>query len=1119
MKFIRNIIWFFGICFLTFSCSEKEKPNDPLFQKVPSSHSGIQFKNILKDTPELNILTYLYYYNGAGVAAADFNKDGFTDLYFTANQGEDKLYLNQGNRPDGETGLPAGEAGFKFEDITKKSGIDNKEGWTTGVTHVDINNDGLLDLYICKVGNYRGLKGHNLLYVNQGNDDNGYPIFKEDAASYDLDFSGFSTHSAFFDYDLDGDLDMYLLNHSVHPNRTYGKGTKRMKMDSLSGDRLYKNQNGKFIDVSTEAGIFQGEIGYGLGLGVGDLNNDGYPDIYVGNDFFENDYLYINQKDGTFEEVISKDDTRLGHTTHFSMGNDLADINNDGLIDIVSLDMLPENLETYKTSGLEYPYPTYQNYLRNGYAPQYMQNNLHLNLGNGNFGEIGNLSGISATEWSWGALFADYDNDGLKDLFVSNGIKGATNDMDFINFIANENIQKRIEKGMTTEDIDFISEMPQKKVPNYFFRNRGDLTFENVTEKWSDKEASYSNGSVYADLDNDGDLDIVVNNVNQEAYLLKNTSERKKTGNFLKIDFKGEAGNPSGIGAKVIVYSGARTIAQENFTTRGYLSAVPPNLHFGVGKDSLIDSVQVIWPGGKNQTLKSVAVDQRILLDFSEADGNFYTQFPKKNPSYLKNGTDFLGFHHKDARTLEFDRDPLIPYANTNQGPQVSVVDSNNDGLQDVFIGGAKGQASQLFVQDGHKNFQPQQQALFEKDAINEDVTQVFFDADGDGDQDLLVASGGNEFKEGEALQPRLYRNNNGIYEKDDKQFKDLSVNASKVDAVDFDADGDMDLTIASDQMPHQFGATPRQYLLENDGRGNFRQVSKEKSPDFYNIGNVKDFVWKDLDGNGYQDLIAVGHWMPISIFMNDGESIKLQGDTGLSKTEGWWNAIAADDFNNDGDIDLVAGNWGLNSKFKASEEKPITLYRNDLDNNGSVEPIVTYFHREKETPFASKDELVKQLPYLNKQFLSYSDFAEATIEDLFSMEKLGASDQKTAHELRSMYFENDGDGHFMGRPLPTIAQASTMHDIAVDDFDADGFKDLLIVGNTHEISTQLGRMDASHGLILQNDQKGGFLWSENQDFDISGAARSIAKIKIGEKEHYIIGINNKVPVFLVKEE
>jgi hypothetical protein len=1104
MKTTLFLACFLGF-FILFSCLDDEVGENTLFQKVAPSRSGIHFENTLEDTPKLNILTYLYYYNGAGVAAADFNGDGLTDLYFTANQTEDKLYLNQG--------------GFKFEDVTERAKIDNSGGWTTGVAHVDINHDGLLDIYVCKVGNFKTLNGNNLLYVNQGNDENGIPIFKEDAAAYGLDFSGFSTQSAFFDYDLDGDLDMYLLNHSVYPNRTYGKGNKRKQVDSLAGDRLYKNENGKFVDISAEAGIFQGEIGYGLGLGIGDLNNDGYPDIYVGNDFFENDYLYINQKDGTFEEIVSQDNSKLGHTTHFSMGNDLADINNDGLVDIVSLDMLPENLETYKTSGLEYPYPTYQNYLRNGYAPQFMQNSLHLNLGNENFSEIGNLAGISATEWSWGALLADYDNDGLKDLFVSNGIKGATNDMDFINFIANENIQKRIEKGMTKEDMDFIAEIPQKKVPNYFFKNQGDLSFVNVTEKWLKGENSYSNGSVYADLDNDGDLDIVVNNVDEKAFILENTTKEKQNGHFLEIGFKGGKNNPFGIGAKVIAYTNGKRVAQENFTSRGYLSAVPPHLHFGIGRDSLIDSVQVIWPGGRYQTLKSLTADRQILLDYSGAQGNFHTEFSRPATSYLKNSTDFLGFRHKDARTLEFDRDPLIPYANTNEGPAISVADVNNDGLQDLFISGAKGQASQLFVQDTDTGFHAEQQALFKKDGINEDVTQIFFDADGDGDQDLLVASGGNEFKEGKALQPRLYRNDNGKFEKDEKQFLNLAVNASKVDAVDFDADGDMDILLASDQVPHQFGATPQHYLLENDGQGNFRDVTEKISPDFQDLGNIKDFIWADLDGNGYQDLIAVGHWMPISILMNDGKSIRLQSGSPLSGTEGWWNAIASADFDNDGDIDLVTGNWGLNSKFRASKEKPITLYRADFDDNGSIEPVITYFEQEKETSFASKDELAKQLPYLNKRFLSYSDFANATIEKLFSEEKLETAAQKTVHNLYSMYFENEGNGRFTGRSLPTIAQASTIHDIAVEDFDSDGFKDVLIVGNTYEISTQLGRLDASHGLILRNDTQGGFEWSADQGFDIRGPARSIGKIKVDENEHYIIGINNKVPVFLVKEE
>ena len=580
-------LWLLLFILLVSGCQvDTEKSNKQLFEILPSDLTGIDFKNQLKDTPELNILSYLYYYNGAGIAVADFNNDDFDDLFFASNGSLNELYIN---RED-----------LKFEKVTKESGLD-KKGWSTGVTVVDINNDGLLDVYVCQLGNYKSFNSNNLLYINQGSNAKGIPSFKEEAKKYGLDFSGLSTQAAFLDYDLDGDLDMYLLNHSVHPVRNYGRGNNRLIPDEVSGDKLFRNDNGIFVDVTSTSGIYSSKIGYGLGIGISDLNNDNYPDIYIGNDFFENDYLYINQKDGTFKEIISENRHQLGHTSHFSMGNDLADFNNDGYIDILSMDMLPEDLITYKSSGNEYTYNIYKEYLKNGYAPQYMQNTLHLNKGNSTFSEIAFLSGVSASEWSWSGLFMDFDNDGLKDIFISNGIYGATNDMDYINFISNENIQKRLSRGMSEEDMKMIDEIPEKKVANYFFKNNGGLTFS----KLESDQKSFSNGAIYSDLDNDGDLDIVTNNLNQISFVYKNLSvENESKNNYLKIKFNGNSPNKLGIGAKITVHTNNQKQVFENYLTRGYMSSVSPKLNIGLGLNTIVDSLIIIWPGGKKGATK-----------------------------------------------------------------------------------------------------------------------------------------------------------------------------------------------------------------------------------------------------------------------------------------------------------------------------------------------------------------------------------------------------------------------------------------------------------------------------------------------------------------------------------
>ncbi|WP_445384007.1 VCBS repeat-containing protein [Robiginitalea sp. IMCC44478] len=1083
-----------GIAFVLF-LSGCDNTAPPLFRETTPSETGITFKNQLTETPDLNILTYLYYYNGAGVAAADFNDDGLIDLYFTANQGADALYLNKGN--------------FRFEEVSQEANTINSEGWTTGVTHADINGDGLQDIYICKAAGYRSLEGRNLLFVNQGNNEKGIPVFKEMAEEYGLDFSGLSTQAAFFDYDLDGDLDMFLLNHSVHPNRNYGKGSQRSEFDPLAGDRLFRNEGDTFTDVSREAGIYQGKAGYGLGIGISDLNNDGYPDIYISNDFFENDYLYFNRGNGTFQEVISKETGSIGHTSHFSMGNDISDINNDGLPDILSLDMLPEDLITYKTSGLEYPYPIYRQYLNNGFAPQYMQNTLQLNMGGEQFSEIAELSGLAATEWSWGALIEDFDNDGLKDVFISNGIKGATNDMDYMNFIANEAIQRRIDSGMNTDDLPLTQEIPPKKVPNYFYRNTGGLNFSDQTEAWIGTTPSYSNGCSYADLDQDGDLDLIVNQVDAIAAVYENTSQYPSA---LSVRLKGSGDNSKGIGAKILAYSGDTLQFRENYSSRGYLSAVPAQIHIAPGKAKQLDSLLVVWPGGAYQKLSGISAGDHLSLHEKEAGGNYYARLA--TDSYWQVNDSLLPFRHKENISIDFDREPLIAFANSNEGPDISVADFNRDGLDDLFISGAKKQASSLFLQQPDGSFAPLATEVFEEDALYEDTSQAVFDANGDSWPDILVVSGGNEFQQGKALQPRLYLNLQGKTFQRSDSFPEMELNASRVRAHDIDKDGDLDVFISSDGIAGNFGKNTRHYLLENDGLGHFSDLTEKYLPGLQEYGNIQDFLWQDLNWDDLEDLIVIGHWNAPAVYLNKAGHWELQQGNGLETHKGLWNTIKIVDIDQDGDLDILGGNWGLNSKLEASYKEPLQLYRYDFDQNGSIEPLVTYYHKGVETPFASKDELVKQMPFLNKKYRTYNSFARANLQDLFGREALLKADQKQVTELASCLFINDGNGKYHKQRLPLLAQASVIYDFALDDFDQDGEVDLLPVGNHYQLNTQLGRLDGLNGLILINQGNARFKWDRRNTIPLSGAARNITSLNIKGVKTYVIGRNDDSPVF-----
>lgn len=1096
-----------GILILLFfgSCGDDSHQAPPLF--VLKADSGVDFNNQLTPNPELNILTYLYYYNGGGVAAGDFNNDGLVDLYFTGNQVNDRLYLNKG--------------GLAFTDITSAAAIQNDQGWTTGVSLVDINNDGLLDIYVCKVGQFKSISGKNLLFVNEGTDKNGIPVFSEKAGEYGLDIQSFATQSAFFDYDLDGDLDMFLLNHSVYPNRNYGKGNLRKQIDSLAGDKLFRNEAGFFREVSEEAGIYQGRIGYGLGLGISDLNNDGYPDIYVGNDFFENDYLYMNQQDGTFKDLISENEHNLGHTSHFSMGNDIADIDNDGWTDIVSLDMLPQDLQAYKTSGREYNNQIYAQYLKNGYHPQFMQNTLLRNAQGKYFQEIAYASGIAATDWSWGPLIVDLDNDGFKDLFISNGILGATNDMDFINFIANRKIQEQLSKGMDEKDLRFTEQLPQRKLSNAFYKNNADLTFTDVRELWFEDLPSFSNGCTYADLDNDGDQDLIVNNVNSRAFILENRSDTL-TNQFIKIKFDGPEKNKLGIGAKIRLISDSLSIAVENFNSRGYLSATPPDLTVGIGPRQKIETIEVTWPDGKFQRLQHIAAGSNLVLEHTAATSKEHFKASSKNVvpddetvSLSGLTPPFIDFRHQELTSYEFGREPLIPYSKGAEGPKISIADVDRDGLLDVYIGGGKKQAGQLLLQDKQGQFTASNQTDFEKYASAEETDNVFFDADGDGDPDLITVSGGNEYISGQELRPVLYLNDNGKFNSSDT-FPVIETNASVVKAADLDNDGDLDLIIGSNAVPRNFGRSSKNYVLYNDGTGNFTDVSKEKAGSFANIGLVEDIDLADLNQDGRIDLVAVGHWMPVCVFMNSEEGFILQQDNRLTYTNGLWNSVRVEDFDKDGDLDLIAGNWGINSRFKASKIEPMRLYINDFDDNGKEEAILTYHEQGARTVFSSKDELVSQLPILNKKFLSYSDFAKADVEQLFDSEKIKKAIVKNVDVLESCYFENDGNLNFQLHPLPFLAQVSSTKSIYLNDFNEDGYMDALLAGNDHAISTQLGRLDATQGMVLVNDQQGSFEVDQFMLPPLQGQVRDIDKIVMHGDQYLVITCNNASPQFIL---
>ena len=1093
MRFSYLILLIISFC---FGCS-KDKADSiavqgpVLFELLEPEELGVDFQNVVEDQEDFNVLTYRNYYNGGGVAIGDVNGDGLSDLYFTANMSSNHLYLNEG--------------GLKFKNITESAGVAGQMAWSTGVTMADVNGDGLLDIYVCNSGDVDGEKKKNELFINQGN-----LQFTESASEYGLDDDGYSTHASFFDFDRDGDLDMYLVNNSFKDPSRIDFTNVRNERNDEGGDKLFENRDGSFVDVSAEAGIFGSKIGFGLGVSVSDVTNDGWPDIYISNDFWERDYLYINQKDGTFTEELTE---RIPMTSTASMGADIADIDNNGTYEIFSTDMLPATNERLKRTTIFNNYNLEDLRYRNDYHFQYTQNCLQLNNGNGHFKEIANFLGVAATDWSWGALMFDFDNDGWKDIFVSNGVYHDITDMDFSDFIEDQDAVADIVKEKGRFDFqDFLEYLPSNKLSNYAFANKGQLEFENSAMQLGLGMPSFSNGSAYGDLDNDGDLELVLNNVNMTAHIYENKSESLNENAFLKVRLSDNSKNSYGIGAQINITSGTQKFSYQNFQSRGFQSSTEPILTIGLGEIEKIDEVQILWPTGECESWRDLIPNSSVELVKGQGSkcGSLSSTI---EIAYLKNVTERLdpSSQHRENLFNDFNYENLMPHMVSSEGPNIVVGDFNGDTLEDYILLGASDDPDKLFIQNQNGSFNHVNQEAFIKDQKFESTCALLIDVDRDADLDVIIGSGGNDpaFSY-EDYVLRVYLN--------DGQGRFTSTSLPGMQALgNFSVIREIELTdavrgifIGGRIVPGNYGLLPRNFLFAEAPDGSWRDIT---SQEVGQTGMVTDAEVADIDGDGDDDMIIVGEWVSIGVFRNDNGTLKLAGT--VPNSGGLWQSIHASDINNDGNIDFVLGNWGLNSKFQASSDRPLSLYVNDFDNNKKSECIIEWYAPEDDSPglFASKNDLTGQLPSLKKTILKNEDYSKKGLKDIFSSDQLDKALKQRVTNLESSILWGRGDFRFDLLPLPREAQYAPVFSIISLDVNGDNFEDLILGGNIYGLKPEVGRMDSSSGLIFINDRNDGFRYEPgSSDLKIKGEIRSIAEIELADdSKGVLVGVNNRL--------